>query len=560
MQLLYYLRKPMAESIYAPKLADSLHLALMDGETVLPLNHNSGVLFAKAVPDDQGVYHAYSIKDPCIIKADGLWHVVARRTEVDGTDTGVLLHFTSADLILYTEEILPLSSPLAEAWANRADCQADGKLPEGCIPCGVIEVDDGTVTRLKNRFLTPVNVANEVPAEIHACDLNKVRAAARYSDGSTVEKRVDWRLGGIDLTRPGRYEIQGRIHQDRYEFPLALHKADPAICRWQGKYYFISTNDLDGNHTLFIRESDTIPGLATAQQTCILDTKTYAHLGNLLWAPELHIIGGKLYCFHGGTPGPFVEEQSHVMVLREGGDPLVAADWSMSRRIEKRDGSLLYGKEGITLDQTVFWSAGRLYTSWSQRQFNPVDQGAWLMIAELDPEHPWRLLSDPQVLTVPEFGWENNHVFVVEGPFALYHGGKIHLTYSAALVDSTYCVGLMTLDDGADPLILSNWTKQNAPLLSSRSVEGEYGPGHNAYVTDEDGLVWNTYHARSGLQPTHQGSSSEVIEGSDIVFGPRSSGVRRVHFNVEGFPVLDMTEPLDLDPALSWVRTTLIVD
>ena len=130
---------------------------------------------------------------------------------------------------------------------------------------------------------------------------------------------------------------------------------------------------------------------------------------------------------------------------------------------------------------------------------------------------------------------------MAEGPFALYHGGRILLSYSGALVDSTYVVGLLSIADGADPLELSNWTKENYPLLTSRSVEGEFGPGHNAYVTDEDGLVWNAYHARPGVN------------------GPRSSGFRRVHFNADGFPVLDLAEPLDLKPELAWVSTTLIV-
>ena len=44
--------------------------------------------------------------------------------------------------------------------------------------------------------------------------------------------------------------------------------------------------DYDNNHSLLIREADTIPGLVTAQEVCILDTTMYPHLGNLLWAPE----------------------------------------------------------------------------------------------------------------------------------------------------------------------------------------------------------------------------------------------------------------------------------
>jgi GH43 family beta-xylosidase len=268
----------------------------------------------------------------------------------------------------------------------------------------------------------------------------------------------------------------------------------------------------------------------------------------------MHSIGGRLFIFHAGTPQSFFCEQSHVMALKENGNPIKASDWEMPRRVVKPDGSMLYGEEGITLDMTAFWSGEKLYASWSQRQFKPVDLGAWLYIAELDPEKPWQLLTEPQVLTVPEYGWENNHVFVVEGPFALYRDGKIYLSYSGALVDSTYVVGMLSMDDGADPLDPASWTKENYPLLTSRSVPGEYGPGHNAYVTDDDGLVWNTYHARPGLIP-----AGKLQTDGNADFGARSSGIRRVHFNVEGYPVLDMTEDIDLLPALKWVRTKVIV-
>lgn len=568
MKLLYYTRKPLDESIYAPKLADSVHFAFIEDNKCVPLLHNSGIVYAKAVPGEMGVLHPYSLRDPWMTCIGGVWHILARRIEADGSadisSAGHLLHFVSTDLIHYTEQhLLPESDRLAQSYAAREVANVDGlSLPEGCIPAGVIEIPDEVALRLHNRFITPVNVGNDVPATVVAsspAELAKVKAVARYSDGSTVEKPVDWDMSTVDFSVPGEYEVEGRVHQPRYEFPMAWHKADPAICRWKGKYYFISTNDLDGNHTLFIREADSIPALATAQQVCILDNKTYPHVGNLLWAPELHIINDRLYIFHAATPESFFCEQSHVMVLKENGNPIKAADWEMPRRVVKADGSMLYGSEGITLDMTVFWSAGKLYASWSQRQFQPVDLGAWLYIAQLDPEKPWQLKTEPQVLTVPEYGWENNHVFVVEGPFALYRNGRIYLSYSGALVDSTYVVGMLSMADGADPLDPAAWTKENYPLLSSRSVAGEYGPGHNAYVTDEDGLVWNTYHARSGFQATRQGSSSEVVPGSEVVFGPRSSGIRRVHFNVEDFPVLDMTEEMDLDPKLQWVKTKVIV-
>ena len=566
-QLLVYTRQALHEDIYAPKLADSVHLALIENGLCTPLMHNSGVVYAKAVPGEMGVLHPYSLRRPWLTRLpDGQWALLAQRIECDGSPDAAsedhVLFFTSDDLIHYAEQpLLHMSDPLAQEYLERRLHKPDLAgldLPEGCIPGNAVPLSEECARRLRTRFLTPVNVANDVPASVEAAspaELSALRATARYSDGSTVLKRVEWDVRAVDWTKPGDYPIEGRVHQDRYEFPTAWSKADPAVCRWQGKYYFISTNDLDGNNTLFIREADSLPALATAQQTCILDTTMYPHLGSLLWAPEMHIIRqpssdgpDRLCIFHAGTPGPFGQEQSHVMALRPGGNPLKAADWSMPRRVVKKDGSPLYDK-GITLDMTVFWSAGRLYACWSQRQFDPVDLGAWLYIAELDPDEPWRLLSDPQVLTKPEYGWENNHTFVAEGPFALVQNGRILLTYSGALVDSTYVVGLLSMPDGADPLDPASWTKENYPLLSSRSVPGEYGPGHNAYVIDGDGLIWNTYHARPGIR-TEDGRQG---------FGPRSSGIRRVHMNAEGFPILDMTEEMDLNPALAWVRTTVHV-
>ena len=99
----------------------------------------------------------------------------------------------------------------------------------------------------------------------------------------------------------------------------------------------------------------------------------------------------------------------------------------------------------------------------------------------------------------------------------------------------------MVIEPGKDLLKPENWRKNNYPILTSRSVEGEYGTGHNAYVTDENGIVWNTYHARPGTD------------------GVRSSGIRRVHFDIDGAPMLDVTEELDLKEEYRSVEVTLHV-
>lgn len=600
-ELLCYTRQPGEDSIYSEKLAYSMHLALRrEGEGFVPLNHNAGILYAKATQREDGTLHAKSLKNPWLFQmADGAFGILAVRTEADGSEDeesrGKLLLFTSKDLVRYhEEELLDLNTGVqaedAVCWydadkgcyclkwkdaqggcfaynlpelsgeavkaaqpqrledgaalAEMAVLQDCEEAPEGARLRNIISIGEKTAERLRCKFLVPVNVANEVPERICAAspeDVKKVRANAKYSDGTCVEKRVDWYTGEVDFAHPGTYRVMGRVHQNHYEFPVAWHRADPCIGKWKGKYYFIATNDYDNNHSLYIREADTIPELVTAQEICILNTSMYPHLGNLLWAPEFHIIRDRLYIFHAGTPQEFEKEQCHVMALKENGNPMKASDWEMPVRVVKKDGSYLYGEQGITLDMTEFEVNGRVYAAWSQRQFHPVDQGAWLYIAQLDPEEPWKLISDPVLLSMPEYGWANNHTFVDEGPFALITDKKIFLTFSSAAVDSTYVVGLLSADPDADLLNPESWVKENYPLMSSRSKEGEYGTGHNSYVTDEDGLVWNAYHGKPGVD------------------GPRSSGLRRVHFGADGYPILEMTEEKDLVPELTEVSMEVVV-
>ena len=610
--ILNYTRKPVNSVLYDPRLAYSMHLAVSeDGKEYRALNHNSGVLFVKATENQDGSLNPKSLKNPWLFAMpDGRFGVAAVRIEGDGGEDeesrGCAVFFLSADLTEYEEagllrlgteyvervscvydqasgsfrvlwqeqaggwfeaairdiEELRLDSvpelldggpgtEAAKGWLSLAaerQGEAQGSFDaaiEGAVPHNVLEVPEAVAARLCRKLMPPVNIGIRFPEQVEAADkeaLGRYYAEALYSDGSRARKRVDWDLSQVDFSRKGIYEIKGRIHQDHFRFPIAYNRADPCVCRWNGRYYFIATNDADGNHTLYIREAGSIPDLVDAEEHLLLDSDTYPGIGGLLWAPEFHEINGRLYIFHAATPGEFFWEESHVMELREGGDPVCREDWSVPRRVVRKDGSDISeaGKE-ITLDMTCFAWEGDYYAVWSQRQFLPKDLGAWLYIAKLDPREPWRLDTDPVVLSKPEYGWANNHTFVDEGPFALLRGDKLYLTFSSAAVDTSYVVGLLTIEKGKDLLDARNWRKKNYPLLTSRSVEGEFGTGHNAYVTDEDGTVWNTYHARPGTD------------------GARSSGIRRVHFDAEGDPVLDLTEDLDLKKEYADVETRLVV-
>lgn len=592
--VLCYTREPQEDNIYAQKLAFSMHLAYSeDDKKYEALNHNSGVLFAKATENENQTMNAKSLKCPYLFQMkDGSFGVIAIRTSADGKadeeSKGKVLFFTSKDLLQYneiglinlntvfqvqdvtcnydekqkkynicwcdnegkwykniTEDLYQLEDTIGPVVIEKVKMAEVSANIEGIVPRNVLCISDRIGQRLKFRLSTPYNVAVQVQEQVTVSsrkELNNIKAKAIYNDGTTAAKTIDWETDGVDFNSPGTYKVSGNLHQDHYEFPIAINRADPCIAKWKGKYYFIATNDADNNHTMFIREADSIPELVNAKENLILDSNTYEDIGGLIWAPEFHMVGDDLYIFHAATPGEFFYEESHVMKLRRGGNPVCKEDWSRPHRVVKTDGTYLCkAGETISLDMTCFEWNKEYYIAWSQRQFLPIDLGAWVYLAKVDPEEPWKLICDPVLLTKPDYGWANNHTFVDEGPFALITDKKLFITFSSAAVDSTYVVGLLTAEHGADLLNPNNWTKLNYPILTSRSVLGEYGPGHNSYVVDDDQIVWNAYHARPGID------------------APRSSGLRRVHFDIDGYPVLDLTEEKDLNPALKRVTIDLTI-
>ncbi len=590
-EVLCYTREPQEEQLYAPKLAYSMHLAYsQDGAPFQALNHHSGVLFARATEQDNGTLCAKSLRNPYLFTmADGSFGVVAIRTEAGGEpdpeSRGAVLLFVSRDLLQYTElGLLQLglgrhvrdvrcsynrasgryviewveedgsgySSTCADIASLGGLSQPEPQQPfelqhvaadiEGIVPRNVIAVPAQIGERLISKLTVPIHVRTVAPQRIETTagleQLQAARATAIYSDGTTASKRVDWDASGIDWDKPGTYRISGRIRQESFAFPIATHRADPNIAKWNGRYYYIATNDADGNRSLSIRSAESVSELAAAEEIKVLDTERYEILRNFLWAPEFHAIGGELYLFFAGSTGEFKNIQSHVMRLTKGGDPAAAADWETPVRVVRQDGSPLF-EHGITLDMTILQWNGRIYALWAQRQLAPVDLGSWIYIAEVERDKPWQLKSEPVWISRPDYGWSNNRTFVEEGPYVLITDRKIFVTIAGAMVDATYCVGILSVDQDADLLDPASWTKGNYPLLTSRSVPGEYGPGHNSYVTDDDGVIWNVYHARPGIDE------------------PRSTGLRRVHFDVDGAPVLDLTPDRDVNPA--WAELSLEV-
>lgn len=408
-------------------------------------------------------------------------------------------------------------------------------------------------------------------AELDNGDLSKgATATATYSDGSTFDFRVNWNqddLNKIDLTEAGTYEISGTINQQNYseQFPMMSNRADPNIVYYNGKYYAMGTSDTGGMKTLFIRSSDTLAGLkdqkagtATEGGYKVEGQDVYlfgendglGHKG-YHWAPELHVINGKLYCFYATFPAGKAGDENitnspnwagpsaYVMELKDGGDPTKTADW-LEHRVQAKDGGVL-SPHGLSIDMTYFEAGGKSYIAWSQGDQERKGAKANVSIAEVNSDKPWQAITEPQRLMRPEWGWELDGVN--EGPNVLVSGGKVYMVFSAQLVTPQYATGMLIANVGDDLTDPASWTKSNYPWLHNGTFAGQFGLGHNSYFTDPYGDTYNVYHAMtSGTNNT-----------------ARHAGVVPVHFRADGTPIIDMTTSEELDQSKKNVTLKVVV-
>ena len=85
-----------------------------------------------------------------------------------------------------------------------------------------------------------------------------------------------------------------------------------------------------------------------------------------------------------------------------------------------------------------------------------------------------------------------------------------------------YEVGMLTAHKRSDLLDAKNWYNSPRPWMNNGSSVSQVGPGHNSFVKDEYGDLYNVYH--SGHVPRH-------------------TAICPVHFRFDGSPVIDMALP-----------------
>lgn len=290
----------------------------------------------------------------------------------------------------------------------------------------------------------------------------------------------------------------------KLQFPFSRGFGDPVFFLWKDDYYYIATNDNMEDIGFYVRKAHELDDLF-AEETevhIILDKDEKRGLIQTFWAPEFHVINGELYLLFAVSNenwGP----QCHIMKLKENGDILNPEDWDDPIKVAGPGGKKL-GENGITLDMTYVKSGERHYYVWSYREKigSPMDSGSMLMVGEFNPANPYELITEPVCISRPLYGFENTSGTINnEGPYAFYHGNTIYLSYSGGDARGyLYTVGMLTAEDGSDLCDVSSWKKAQTPVLSFKSVPGEYGPGHNSFFCDREGDWWIAYHGVTSFE------------------------------------------------------------
>ena len=404
-----------------------------------------------------------------------------------------------------------------------------------------------------NIGMRPVTVAADTGGAVRMPQT----VTAEYSDGGTMDFAVKWNeseLNALANAAPGTYNVTGTVLAADYANPFINERADPYVVDGHDGYFYFTASypaygSVDkGYDRIILRRSPTVAGLAETEEKTIWQAHSDGLMSRHIWAPEMHYIGGAWYMFFAaGTKRDVWAIRPYV--LKCDGDPYTG-NWTECGQMQASAGDT-DSFTSFSLDMTYFENNGKHYLIWAE-----IKGDSSLFMAEIDPAEPYKLISKPILLTKPEFNWELVNHRVNEGPAVLKANGKVYVYFSASGTGSEYCVGKMEAYADSDLMNISNWKKYNTPMLSTADLNGESGPGHNSFVTDENGNLLIVYHAR----PSSHDSKSCGTYASDPLYDPcRHTRIRQVYFGADGEPNIAMKPNDLLRPQYRTVTATVTI-
>lgn len=354
------------------------------------------------------------------------------------------------------------------------------------------------------------------------------RIYAFYSDGSKQSLPLKWQRKND--------KVFAEVLDCEYPNPFIEERADPYIFKGpDGFYYFTASYPAlesaeNGYDRIVLRKSETVMGLSTAEEKTIWKAHSSGEMSRHIWAPEIHFIKNRWYVFFAASEKEDVWKIRPFVLCCDGNDP-VNSPWSecgMMKAIADDEMSF----RNFSLDMTYFEHNGKHYVIWAQ-----IEGDSSLFMATVDPDKPYQLTSKPILLTKPEYDWEKVNFKVNEGASVLKTEKKIFVFFSASGTGAEYCMGVLYADTDSDLMKTDNWIKVPRPVLETTDLEDEVGPGHNSFVTDENGNLLLVYHARPSSHLTRECSTYF----SESLYDPcRHTRIKYVFFSADGVPKINM--------------------
>lgn len=267
--------------------------------------------------------------------------------------------------------------------------------------------------------------------------------------------------------------------------PLLSTGPDPWVVQKDTTYYYTNTF---GNR-IAIYSTNKMSDLNKAQLTTIWTPPATGAYSKNIWAPEMHYLQGKWYVYFAADDGNNANHRMYVLE-NSSSNPL-SGTWDFK-------GKIADPLDKWAIDGSVFEYNSKLYFIWSGWE-GDIDGRQDIYIARMT--NPWTIEGNRVLISTPTFTWEKiGSPSVNEGPEAIKNAnGILFLTYSASgCWTDDYSLGLLTLKNGGDPLIATDWTKTTTPVFTKNPQNSAYAPGHNGFFKSRDGKEdWIIYHANS---------------------------------------------------------------
>jgi len=251
-----------------------------------------------------------------------------------------------------------------------------------------------------------------------------------------------------------------------------------------GLFHMTSTQ----NTNIQMWSASTVEGLKTAAPT-VLWTDSTAGRNFDFWAPEFWYLSGKWYIYY-AVAGNGDDNTHRLHVLQGGTDPNnpKSAAYTYVNSLVPSNFNFW------AVDGSILQLNNQLYFIFSGKTTASV----WTHCTYIVPMSSPTAFSGPAVqISCPSLSWEIAATPVQEGPEAITIGGVTHIVYSASHCSTDdYALGMLTLTNGANPLVASSWVKSPNAVFTKNTAAGVYGPGHHFMF--QKGTEWLfAYHGKS---------------------------------------------------------------